>query len=68
MNKIPFLIRFRKEEKELLETLSEMEVRGQNEIIIDALYLYEIASRKTDIKQYLNKDKREIKYGKVCTG
>lgn len=55
MNKIPFFIRFNKRERDLLENLSCIEVRCQNEIIVDALYLYELASRKTDIKQYLNK-------------
>lgn len=66
MNKVPFFIRFDKRERKLLENLSCIETRCQNEIIIDALYLYEMASCKTDIKQYLKKEDKEHPYGKVC--
>lgn len=66
MNKIPFFIRFDKRERKLLEDLSCIETRCQNEIIVDALYVYEIVSRKIDIKQYLKKEDKEDSYGKVC--
>jgi hypothetical protein len=65
MNKIPFFIRFNKRERVLLEKLSCVESRCQNEIIIDALYLYEIASRKLDSKQYLRKGETKYPYGKI---
>ena len=65
MNKVPFFIRFDKRERKLLEDISCIEVRCQNEIIVDALYLYEIASRKIDIKQYLNKERKENNHGQI---
>jgi|2_EtaG_2_1085320.scaffolds.fasta_scaffold11830_2 hypothetical protein len=65
MNKIPFFIRFNQRERKLLEEISCIEVRCQNEIIVDALYLYEIASRNMDIKQYLNKECKENNNGKI---
>ncbi len=57
-NRIPFLIRFEKKEKKLVEDLAEMETRHQNEIIVDSLYLYDYAVRMNkgkDIAHYISK-------------
>jgi hypothetical protein len=52
-NKIGFLIRLTPRERELLESLSCMELRSQADIILDSLYIYEYISRNTDKKDIL---------------
>ena len=54
-NKHPFLIRFEKQERELLTKIAKMEVRNQNEVIIDALYTYDYLMKKCpESKQYIS--------------
>jgi hypothetical protein len=49
----PYFIRFTDSEKRLLDELAIAETRSKNEILVDALYMYDLLSRKMDIVKYL---------------